>query len=145
MTSQWWFWALLSAVLAAATALLSKAGLKGVDSDAALLVRTAVVLLTTAALVVISGRWQGMPKFTGRTWALLTLAGLATAASWLCYFRALDVGDVSRVAVVDKLSVVIIAVVAAIVFGERLGPIGWLGVALATAGVALISFAPAPR
>lgn len=140
MTNSWLFWALLSAAFAAATALLSKAGLRNVDPDAAQLVRTAIVLAATAALVITGGSLRSVTQFTGRTWLFLTLAGLATTASWVCYFRALAVGEASRVAAVDKLSVALVAVLAAILLSERLGPLGWLGVALATAGAVLISF-----
>ena len=126
---------------AAATALLSKAGLRGLDPDAAQFVRTAVVLAAMTALVAAGGAWRQMASFGGRAWALLILAGLATAASWACYYRALAVGAASRVAAVDKLSVVMVAVVAALALGERLGLVGWLGVGLASAGAVLVSLA----
>lgn len=141
MRDQWLVWAVLSAVFAAATALLSKVALRGVDADAAQLVRTAVVLAAMAALAAMSGAWRGVREFNGRTWVCLVLAGGATAASWICYFRALAAGEASRVAAIDKLSVVIVAVVAALALGERLGSWGWFGVVLAIAGVMLISLA----
>jgi bacterial/archaeal transporter family protein len=141
MAEPWVFWALVSAAFAAATAILSKVGLRGVDPDAAQLVRTAFVLVAVGLLVAATGRWRGAASFTRANWAFLALAGLATAASWVCYFRALAVGDASRVAVVDKLSVPMVAVVAVLLFSERLGVQGWLGVALAAVGAALVSLA----
>lgn len=137
----WLTWALMSAAFAAATAILSKIGLRGVQPDAAQLVRTAITLAVVAAVVIGSGEWRSVSQFTRQTWLWLALAGVATAASWICYYRALSTGDATRVAVVDKLSVVMIAVVATAGLGERLTPIGWLGVMLACAGAGLISLA----
>ena len=105
------------------------------------LIRTAVVLAATGALVFATGTWRGISQFGGRTWAFLALAGLATAASWVCYFRALAAGKASQVAAIDKLSVPLVAVVAALLLSERLGPMGWLGVALTTVGAVLVSLA----
>jgi bacterial/archaeal transporter family protein len=120
----WITWALLSATFAAATAIFSKTGLRGIHPDAAQFVRTAVTLAVIAAVVITSGQWRGVGQFSGRTWIWLAIAGFATAASWICYYRALSVGDASRVAVVDKLSVAMIAVVATAGLGERLTPLG---------------------
>lgn len=139
MMSPWVGWALLAAATAAATAILSKAGLRGVDADAAQLVRTGVVAMVIAAVVGATGKWREAANFQASTWMLLVLAGLATAASWLSYYRALALGDAARVAVVDKLSVPMIAVIAVIAFHERLGVRGWSGVALATIGAMLIA------
>ena len=141
MAEHWFFWALLSAAFAAATALLSKYGLRGVDPDAAQLIRTAVVLAATALLVGATGRWRAVEQFPGRTWFFLAMAGLATAASWICYFRALSVGEASRVAAVDKLSVPLVAIGAAVLLSERLGLLGWLGLLLVVIGAMLVSFA----
>jgi transporter family protein len=141
MNENWLVWALLSAAFAALTALLSKAGLRGVDPDAAQFVRTAVVLAATAALVLAAGSWRGISQFAGRTWLFLALAGLATAASWVCYYRALAAGQASQVAAIDKLSVPLVAVIAVVIMSERLGPLGWLGVALTTLGAVLVSLA----
>lgn len=139
MASSWLFWALLSAAFAAATAILSKVGLRGVDPEAAQVVRTAVVFGAVMILAAASGSWRGIAAFSSTTWMYLVLAGLATAASWVCYFHALAANDASRVAAVDKLSVPLVAVIGALALGERLGVQGWIGVALATAGVALVS------
>lgn len=139
MATNWLFWSLLSAAFAALTGLLSALGLRRVDPDAAQLVRTAVVLLVVAALAVVTGAWQGLATFTNRTWIYLVLAGMATAASWICYYRALAAGDAARVAAIDKLSVPMLAVAAIAVLGQRLGLQGWIGVALSAAGAMLIS------
>jgi transporter family protein len=141
MLHHWLTWALLSAVFAAATAVLSKTGLRGVDADAAQAVRTAVVLLAVLALIATSGGWRAIPQFTVQTWLLLVLAGLATAASWVCYFRALAAGPASRVAAIDKLSVPLVAIFAALFLAERLGFQGWLGVMLMAAGAVLVTLA----
>src|SRR5262245_2025159 len=126
VTTHWLFWAILSAVFAAATAILSKVGLRGVDADAAQFIRTAVVFVVVGVAAACSGAWRRTAEFTSSAWMYLALAGFATAASWLCYYRALAVGDASRVAAVDKLSVPMVAVVAAVLLSERLGAVGWL-------------------
>ncbi|HLQ23259.1 MAG TPA: EamA family transporter, partial [Gemmatimonadales bacterium] len=105
----WLAWALLSAMFAALTAIFAKVGLEGVDSDYATLLRTAVILLTLGVLVAAAGKWRDPTQLPGRSATFLVLSGLATGASWLCYFRALKVGDASRVAPIDKLSVVLVA------------------------------------
>jgi transporter family protein len=141
VTDNWLFWAILSAAFAAATAVLSKIGVRDVDADVGQLVRTAIVLAAVGALVAASGRWRELTLVRSQTWFYLVLAGLATAASWVCYFRALKVGEVARVASVDRLSVPMVAVIAVLALGERLGAVGWLGVLLATAGTVLVSIA----
>jgi transporter family protein len=135
----WLVWALLSAVFAAATAILAKIGLEGIDSDYATLVRTVVILAVLGALVVGSGKWQNPAHVPGRALLFLTLSGLATGASWVCYFRALKVGEASRVAPIDKLSVVLVALFAVAVLGERPSVRDWLGIACVGAGVLLLS------
>ncbi|MDZ4821798.1 MAG: EamA family transporter [Planctomycetota bacterium] len=139
MTNHWLFWALLSAVFAALTAILTKLGLHGVDSDIAQLVRTVVVVLAIGAAILALGKWRAFADLNTANWIYLVLAGLATGASWACYFRALKVGEVARVAAVDKLSVVFVAIFAAVLLSERLSPVGWLGVALAGTGAVLLS------
>ena len=141
MPPNWLIWALLSAVFAALTAIFAKLGLKQIDPDFAQLIRTAVVLVAMATLVAATQKWQAISSIDGRTWLFLVLSALATGASWLCYFRALSVGDASRVAPVDKLSVVLVAIFATIVLGERLSLLAWCGVALVGLGVVLISIA----
>jgi transporter family protein len=137
----WQFWAVLSAAFAALTAIFAKVGVAGVNSDFATLVRTVVILLGAAGIVALTGAWQDPARVTGRTWLFLVLSGLATGASWLCYFRALKLGEAARVAPVDKLSVVLVAAFAAVFLGERLSGLAWLGVVLVGTGAVLIAAA----
>ena len=114
----WFHWALLSAVFAGLTAVLAKAGVKGIDSNLATAIRT-VVILVFAWSIALSRGFDTLSKATASTWLFLILSGLATGASWLCYFRALQLGDASKVAPVDKLSVVVAMVVAVLLLGEE--------------------------
>ncbi len=141
MSAQNWLpWALLSAVFAAMTAIFAKIGLEGVDSDLATLVRTAVIIVVLAAFVVATGKWSNPFGLSSRTWSFLVLSGLATGASWVCYFRALKIGDASKVAPVDKLSLVLVAVFAFAFLGERPSGREWLGIALVAVGVLVLGF-----
>ncbi len=135
----WLVWALLSALFAAATAILAKIGLEGIDSDYATLVRTAVIFVVVGALVYGTGKWRSPSAVPGRALLFLGLSGLATGASWVCYFRALKVGEASRVAPIDKLSVVLVALFAVLILGERPSPRDWLGIACVGFGVLLLS------
>ena len=135
----WLPWALLSAAFAALTAVTAKVGLEGVDSDFATLLRTAVVVVVLGALVAATGKWRDPRALPGRSLAFLALSALATGASWVCYFRALQRGPAARVAPVDKLSVVLVAVFAALFLGERPNAREWLGVGLVAGGVLLLS------
>jgi len=135
----WLPWALLSAVFAALTAIFAKVGLEGIDSDYATLVRTFVIVLTLGALVYATGKWQSPREIPARSGAFLVLSALATGASWVCYFRALKLGEASRVAPVDKLSVVLVAVFAVLFLGERPAGREWAGIALVGLGVLLLS------
>jgi len=116
----WLFWSLLSAGFAAATAVLAKIGVTGVDSNLATAIRTSVILVFTWAIAFATARPGALGQLSGRTWLFLTLSGLATGLSWLCYFRALQLGPASRVAPIDKLSVVFVIALAAMFLGERL-------------------------
>ena len=137
----WFYWALLSAVFAAMTAIFAKIGLAGVNSDFATLIRTIVILLVLSGFVYFTGKWSD-PFLLGRkTWLYLSLSALATGASWVCYFRALKIGEASKVAPVDKFSVVMVAIFAVIFLGERPGLKEWLGILLVTAGVIVLSLA----
>jgi transporter family protein len=138
-SDNWLVWALLSAVFAAATAILAKIGLEGIDSDYATLVRTAVILVVLGALVYGTGKWQSPLSVPGHALLFLGLSGLATGASWVCYFRALKVGEASRVAPIDKLSVVLVALFAVLILGERPSLRDWLGIASVGFGVLLLS------
>ena len=139
MTSTGWFhWALLSAVFAALTAIFAKIGLEGVDSDLATLIRTFVIIFALAAFVVLAGKWSNPFALSPRTWAFLVLSGLATGASWVCYFRALKIGEASKVAPVDKLSLVLVAVFAFLFLHERPSAREWFGILLVGAGVVIL-------
>lgn len=138
-SENWVAWALLSAVFAALTAIFAKIGLEGVDSDFATLVRTFVIVIVLSALVVTTGKWRNPADLSSRSLSFLVLSALATGASWLCYFRALKVGDASRVAPIDKLSVVLVALFATAFLGERPSPRDWTGIGLVGAGVLLLS------
>lgn len=140
LAQQWTFWAVAAAVLAALTSLLAKVGLEGLPSTLATLLRTLVVGVALAALVLIRGEllpWSALPR---RSLLFLVLSGLATAGSWLCFFRALQLGPVARVAPIDKLSVVLVAVGGATLLGETLSPAQWLGVALIAVGAVLVAW-----
>lgn len=134
----WVHWALLSAAFAGATAVLAKAGTRDVEPNLATAIRTTVVLLLAWGVVLTTSapEWGTV---SGRAVAFLALSGLATGLSWLCYFRALHLGDVSSVAPVDKMSVVFAVVLAALFLGERLGWQHWVGGGLIVTGAALIT------
>lgn len=136
----WQTWAVLSAAFAAATAILAKVGVGAIGSDLATLIRTAVVLAIAALVVALTSGFQPLAAVPGRTWLFLVLSGFATGASWLCYFRALKLGDAARVAPVDKLSVVLVAIFAVLFLGERLSPQGTAGVVLIAAGAMLVAW-----
>ncbi len=133
----WAGWALLSAAFAALTAILAKIGVAGVPSDVATFVRTIFVVVVLFIIVVATGQLHAIAELHPRTVTFLALSGLGTGASWLCYFRALQLGDASRVAPIDKLSVVFVAIFASLFLGERLSPLNWAGVAMVAIGVIL--------
>ena len=135
----WVFWALLSALFAAATAIFAKLGVTGVDSNFATAVRTTVVLLLAWAIALATRSEGSFHVPSNRTWLFLTLSGLATGLSWLCYFRALQLGPASRVAPIDKLSVVLVIGFAALFLGERLTWGKALGGLLIVAGVIVVA------
>ena len=135
----WLHWALLSALFAALTAIFAKIGIQGVNSDLATLVRTVVVIVVLAAFVWGTGQWSNPLALSSRTWLFLGLSGLATGASWVCYFRALQIGDASKVAPVDKLSLVLVAVFAFAFLGERPTIREWLGIAMVAGGVLVLA------
>ena len=142
MTANWRVWAVGSAFFAALTAILAKLGVAGVPSNLATAVRTGVVLLFSWGLVVATGEAGGLRGFSPRTWLFLGLSGLATGLSWLCYFRALQLGEAARVAPVDKLSVVLTIALAALLLGERLTWHEWVGGGLILAGAIMIALKP---
>ena len=118
--ASWQFWALGSALFAALTAILAKIGIEGVNSDFATFIRTIVILIAAGAMVMITNHWQAPSTVSNRTWIFLVLSGLATGLSWICYFRALKIGNASQVAPIDKLSVVLVAIIAAVFLGEKM-------------------------
>jgi transporter family protein len=139
LLSAWQVWALLSAAFAALTAIFAKVGVESVNSDFATFIRTVVILAIVAAILTASGAWQPFGSVPGRTYLFLVLSGLATGASWLCYFRALKIGQAAQVAPLDKLSVVLVALFGAVFLGERLSGAGWLGIALIAGGAVLVA------
>jgi len=136
----WQVWALLSAAFAALTAIFAKVGVENVNPDFATFIRTVVILCALGAILAATGQWQPPASVSARTYLFLVLSGLATGASWVCYFRALQVGDAARVAPVDKLSVVLVAVFGVAFLGERLSAPNWLGVALMACGAMLLAY-----
>lgn len=139
LLQSWRFWALLSAAFAALTAILAKVGISGVDSDVATFVRTIVILLLTAAIVASAGQMQAVTHIPAGSAVFLVLSGLATGASWLCYFRALSLGDAAKVAPLDKLSVVLVAMFGVAFLGERLSATNWIGILLIALGAVLVA------
>jgi transporter family protein len=137
--ASWQFWALASAVFAALTAIFAKIGIENVNSDFATFVRTIVILVAAGVMVVLTNHWQNPATVSPRTWLFLILSGLATGLSWISYFRALKIGQAAQVAPIDKLSVVLVAIIAAIFLGEKLSPVNWIGVALIGAGAVLVA------
>ena len=135
--SSWFFWALLSAVFAALTAIFAKVGLEAVNSDLATLIRAFVIMVVLTGFVYVTGKWSNPFGLPSRTWLFLVLSGLATGASWVCYFRALKIREVSKVAPVDKLSIVLVAIFAFVFLNERPSVREWVGI-LMVAGGALI-------
>jgi transporter family protein len=137
--TNWFVWALLSAVFAALTAIFAKIGLEGVDSDLATLIRTFVILIVLAGFVYFAGKYSNPFELRPKTWLFLVLSGLATGASWVCYFRALKVGDASKVAPIDKLSLLLVALFAVLFLGERPVAREWLGILLIGGGVIILA------
>jgi bacterial/archaeal transporter family protein len=137
--SSWQLWAVLSAVFAALTAIFAKVGVEHINSDLATFIRTCVILITLALIVYATGQFQDPATISPRTYLFLVLSGLATGASWLCYFRALKLGNAAQVAPVDKLSVVLVAIFGALFLAEKLSMLNWLGVALIAGGAVLVA------
>ena len=140
VTSTWQLWAVLSAVFAALTAIFAKVGIENVNADFATFIRTIVILVTLAFILLATGQFQAPDAIPARSYLFLLLSGLATGASWVCYFRALKIGDAAKVAPIDKLSVVLVALFGGLFLGERLTAPNWLGVALIATGAILIAY-----
>ena len=139
MFGTWQAWALLSALFAALTAIFGKIGVARVDADFATLIRVVVILIFMTLLVSFTGAAQPLNAIPARTYAFLVLSGLATGASWLCYYRALKLGPASHVAPVDKLSVVLVALIGVVLLGETMSIKNWVGIGLITGGAVLVS------
>ena len=138
--SSWQFWAVMSAVFAAMTAIFAKIGIENVNSDFATFIRTIVILVTLAFILFATGQFQSPGSVSGRTYLFLVLSGLATGGSWICYFRALKIGQAAQVAPIDKLSVVLVAVFGVMFLGEKLSAPNWLGIALIATGAVLVAY-----
>ena len=130
----WFVFAIMSAVFAALTSILAKVGIEGVNSNLATAVRTMVVVVMAWVMVFVTDAQGGLSDISRRSWIFLTLSGLATGASWLCYYKALQIGEVAKVVPIDKLSVVITLVLAFVFLHEKFTPKSLLGCVLITAG-----------
>lgn len=139
MILSWQFWAVMSAVFAAVTAVFAKIGVANVNSDLATLIRTVVVLISLALIVYATDQLQDPRAISGRTYLFLLLSGLGTGASWLCYFRALKLGNAAQVAPVDKMSVVLVAIFGVLFLGEKLSLLNWAGVAMIALGAVFVA------
>ncbi|HWK00718.1 MAG TPA: EamA family transporter [Xanthobacteraceae bacterium] len=139
--SSWQFWAVLSAIFAALTAIFAKVGVEDVPADLATFIRTVIILALLGLILLASGEWRVPGAISSKTYLFLLLSGLATGASWLCYFRALKIGEAAKVAPIDKLSVVLVAIFGVIFLGEKLSALAWLGVVLVGTGAVVIAFA----
>lgn len=135
----WQAWAFLSAIFAALTAILAKVGVQDVNSNYATFIRTVVVIIFLAAILMATGEFRPLSTITSRGQLFLVLSGLATGISWLCYFRALKLGPVSQVAPIDKLSLLLVAILGVVFLGEKLSVRNWLGVVLMAIGVILMA------
>ena len=135
----WQFWAILSAIFAALTAIFAKVGIEDINSDFATFIRTIVILCVLGGIILVTRQYQSLSTISAKSLVFLILSGLATGASWLCYFRALKLGDASQVAPVDKLSVVLVAIFGVIFLSEKLSAMNWSGIALITVGALLVA------
>lgn len=136
--TSWIPWAIMSALFAALTAVFGKVGVEAVSSHLATLLRTLVILPLLILIVALTGTWQPINAIPARTMAFLAISGVATGASWLCYYRALQLGPVFGVASVDKMSVLLVALFAVSFLGERLSPRNWVGIGLVAVGLILV-------
>jgi transporter family protein len=135
LAQSWIFWALLSAVFAALTTVFARIGVIGVDADLATLLRTVLILVLLAVLVGVRRKWLNPAMLPPKTLSFLALSAVATGASWVCYFRALQIGRASQVAPLDRLSLVLVAIFAVAFLGERPSVQEWFGIGLVSAGV----------
>lgn len=136
----WVAWALLSAFFAALTAIFAKVGVANINSDLATFIRTIVIVVVLGAILLARGLFQPIDTISPRTYLFLALSGLATGASWLCYFRALQIGEAALVAPIDKLSVVLVAIFGVIFLREQLTSVNWAGIAMIASGAILVAW-----
>ena len=136
----WVYWAILSAVFAALTAIFAKVGIRDVNSDFATLIRSGIIVIVLSVFVWLTGKWSNPSELSSKTWIFLGLSGLATGASWVCYFRALQIGEAAKVAPIDKLSLVLVAIFAVIFLGERPSVRDWTGIVMVSIGIFLLAF-----
>ena len=137
--TSWQFWALLSAIFAALTAIFAKIGIEHINSDFATFLRTIIILCFLGGIVWATHQYQSISSISPRSLFFIVLSGLATGASWLCYFRALKLGNASQVAPVDKLSVVLVAIFGVLFLSEKLSITNWMGISLITLGALLVA------
>ncbi len=140
MQYSWFYWALASAFFAALTAIFAKLGLQGMDSDFATFIRTLVIIAALALFLTYTGKWQGVGSLSSKNWTFLILSGLATGVSWLAYFKALQLGNASQVAPVDKLSLVLVALMSVIFLDERPSFQEWIGIGLVAGGILVLAW-----
>ena len=140
--ASWQVWALMSAAFAALTAIFAKLGVEQINPDAATLIRTVVILIVLTGVVAATHQFPALAAGSPRTYTFLVLSGLATGASWWCYFRALHIGDAARVAPLDKLSVVLVALFGVGFLGEKFAPVNWLGIVMIAAGAWFVTLKP---
>jgi transporter family protein len=136
---RWFTWALLSALFAGLTAVLAKVGVSTINSNLATAIRTTIILIFTWAIAFGTGGTSGLTEVSRRSWIFLVLSGVATGLSWLCYFRALQIGDVAKVAPIDKLSVVAAMLLSITFLGERLNFRGAVGASLIVSGAVVLA------
>ena len=137
--TSWQFWALLSAIFAALTAIFAKIGIEQINSDFATFLRTIIILCFLGGIVWATHQYQSISTISPRSLFFIVLSGLATGASWLCYFRALKLGNASQVAPIDKLSVVLVAIFGVMFLSEKLSITNWVGISLITLGALLVA------
>ena len=135
----WQIWAILSAIFAALTAIFAKVGIEGINSDFATFIRTIVILLVLGIILFLTQQFQPLDSLSHKSLLFLVLSGLATGGSWICYFRALKIGNASQVAPIDKLSVVLVAIFGVIFLGEQLTFNHWIGIGLIASGAIIIA------
>ena len=135
----WQGWALMSAGFAALTAIFGKIGVENINADFATFIRTVVIIISLAFILWVTGQYQPLHSISGKTYGFLALSGLATGASWLCYYRALQIGNASQVAPIDKLSVLLVAIAGVLFLGEHLSGWNWMGVLMIAGGAALVA------